>query len=69
MAKETDEEILSSWARLNAWLQGQTDEKVVKKMLDLELAPKRKTRPTIALRIYMKYSALRRQRELKGLYS
>ena len=68
MTKETDD-ILGSWARLNIWLQEQTDEKAVKHMLDRELAPERKTRPTIALRMYMRYSNLRRQREMKELYS
>lgn len=68
MAKETDD-VLRSLASLNVWLTQQTDEKEVKKMLDRELAVGRKTRPTVALRIYMKYSALRRQREMSELFS
>ena len=68
MTKESDENILKSWAHLNVWLAEQTDEKEVKKMLDRELSSGRKARPTIALRIYMKFSNLRRQREMSELY-
>ena len=66
MAKEID--VLTSWARLNIWLSEQIDDKEVKKMLDRECASGRKPRPTIALRIYMRYSTLRRQREMQELY-
>lgn len=68
MSKEQDD-LLRSWTVLNGWLTKQTDEKEVKKILDYELSPERKARPTIALRLYMKYSALRRAREMKELYT
>jgi hypothetical protein len=68
MTKEDDETTLRSWSLLNLWLTKQTDEKEVKRMLDLELAPGRKVRPTIALRMYMRYANLRRQREMTELY-
>lgn len=61
------QEILGHWPTLNDFLRKTTDEATIKMLLDIEV--KGKHRPTILLRLYARYSTLRRKRELREVLS